>query len=153
VLTKETFMFGDLDVTENFALASQSKLRLGMMRREAKAPSLGRRRFRDRTFDLDRTGAASSIAATVDRTRDTRIKRKASAQENRAEIRPEETFHGLARKLNGGQLSSKSLIACLRDKTRSHGNRFRRLMSDTTQARNTAPPRCGAFDITPILGR
>jgi len=118
-------MFRNLDVTENFALASQSKLRLGMMRREAKAPSLGRRRFRDRTFDLDRTGAARPIATTVNRTRDTRVKGKASAQQNRAEIRSEETFHSLTRKLNVGQSISNSLVACLRDKTRRHDSGFR----------------------------
>ena len=105
-------MFSDLDVTENFALASQSKIRLGVVRREAKAPSLGGCRFRDRAFDLDRTGAARPIATTVNRTRDTRVKGKPSAHENRTEIRSEETFHGLTRKLNGGQIDLQ-LFGCV----------------------------------------
>jgi hypothetical protein len=99
-------MLGNRDVTQDVALTSQSKTRVGVMGRKAKAAELCRGRIRDQTFDANCARSASAVTATVDRACNSRVEGKAGPQKNNAEIRSLRAVNRLASEVNGGQVLS-----------------------------------------------
>jgi len=77
-------MFGDANVTENVALASQAKARLESMRRKSQAEEFRVGRIGNGPVDFDRARAARPVPAAVHRTSDDRVEREAGAQQHNA---------------------------------------------------------------------